>query len=248
MPRFLVEGSLEDPAVDLPPAEMRHSAVRRLRPGDRVEILNGRGVKREGVLELGPERSFRVRFLGPAVRVPPPSNPLYIAASPPKGDRMTFLAEKLCELGANALLPVVCRRSLDAGVRPDTGKVERWRRAAREACKQSGRAFLMAVEPPRPLKDLLEEGPRDRQWIVLTPRAREQAASLRNVLEASVLAPGKETLILVGPEGGFTPEEEQAVLAAGAVPASLGNTILRIETAALAATAVFRVFHPGEKT
>ena len=243
--RFFVEDALEGPRADVPPAEARHAAVRRLRPGDRVELLNGRGVKREGLLEARPEGGLQVRFLAPPRRAVPPDVRLHLAVSPPKGDRMNFLVEKLSELGADTCLPLVCRRSVDAGVRRETGRVERWRRTAREACKQCGRAFLMAVEPPRPLEDLVREGPAGRRWIVLLPQGKE-TVSLRSVLEARPLQAGEEAMILVGPEGGFTPEEEGAILAAGARPASLGRGILRIETAALAAAALFRAFHPGE--
>ena len=161
---------------------------------------------------------------------------------------MAFAVEKLSELGADMLIPTVFRRSLDAGVRVDTSKIARWRRTAVEAAKQCGRSFLLDVKVPCTLDALLEDLAHFDQKIVLSTaqhaRASHTEGAEKNlpfieVLHGPESAP-TESLVLVGPEGGFTPEEDHRIRENGFVPASLGKKILRIETAAVAAAAIFR--------
>ena len=189
-----------------------------------------------------------VRFIEPSRSEEPPAHRITLAVSPPKGDRMSWMVEKLSELGADALVPTVFQRSIDAGVRVATAKAERWRRTAVEAAKQCGRNFLLEVKVPFPLDGLLKDSERFDLGIVLIPEhpgapsphgGPERVSTLDGVVRSLKAVPA-ETLVLVGPEGGISPEESERIREAGFRPASLGSRILRIETAALAAAAVLR--------
>ncbi len=240
--RFFVVSDLTASFVDLPREEASHAVKsRRLGPGSRVEIFNGRGESRRGVLESALPGNLSIRFTEPLRKEEAPSNRLCLAVSPPKGGRMTFLVEKLSELGADRLIPAVFRHSTDAGVRVSTAKVGRWRRTAVESAKQCGRSFLLAVDDPCPADALIEAISRfDSKFVLVTGKNRLGGVPpLQDLLLGQDTSPGR-TLIVVGPEGGFSPEEAARMEEAGAHPASLGKRILRIETAAISAAALFR--------
>jgi 16S rRNA (uracil1498-N3)-methyltransferase len=244
--RFYLDSALSRDFEDLPAREAAHAfKSRRLKPGCLVELFNGRGAARQGVLE-GEARRARVRFMERLREFPKPPSSLTLAVSPPKGDRMTFLVEKLSELGADALIPTLFHRSLDSGLKAATSKISRWRRTAVESAKQCGRYHLLDVEEPAYLEGLI---PRfDTFQLVVLLELSEEARPLSEILLNLPVSP-PNTLVLAGPQGGLTPEEAAKIQAAGAVPAFLGSRTLRIETAALAAAAVIRSEwdrkHPG---
>jgi 16S rRNA (uracil1498-N3)-methyltransferase len=208
--------------------------ARRLRTGDEVEIFDGKGTARRGVIDEVSGGRLLVRFHSPPTTDPEPERRLTIAMSPPRGERMAFAVEKLSELGCHRLAPVVFRRSEDAGVRTGTGKIRKWRRRAIESAKQCGRNRLLDVADPVSLAEALGQWPETVSFVVLE---REAGESLADRLEADRGV--AETVILVGPEGGFTEEERRLMRESGGKPARLFDHILRIETAAVAAAALF---------
>jgi 16S rRNA (uracil1498-N3)-methyltransferase len=144
---------------------------------------------------------------------------------------MEWAIEKLTELGVNRLVTVIAKRT-DAHLAGAAEKrVERWRRIAREAAQQSRRATPPQIEPPAKLKDALAVIAARR--IVLAES--EEETSLKQALAG---AGGGTVALAVGPEGGWTAQELQLFTAAGWMPASLGQTILRAETAAIVAVAI----------
>ncbi len=148
-----------------------------------------------------------------------------------KFDRMEWAIEKCTELGVTRIVPFAARRT-DAHLAESAVKrVERWRRIVREASEQARRAAPPEVADPGKLRDLLAlEG---EACIVLSEA--ESATSLRELCASG----NSSSLVLaIGPEGGWTNEELQTFVNAGWKAASLGSTILRSETAAIAATAV----------
>ncbi len=213
------------------PEAVHLTRVLRIRPGDRFEAFDGAGgagvfrvtgVERRGGVEAVLEaRVARDRELGLAVTV---------AAAAPKGKRAQRLVEALVELGAAELL--FWRPARAAATAPREDDIRRW---ALEAAKQCGRNRLPAVGPPLDLAGLAE-GARacvaaGGLALVLDTRA---ARPLRELLAGA--RPGR-ALVVVGPEGGLTPDEVAALRAAGAAPVGLGPAVLRIETAAAAALA-----------
>ena len=147
-----------------------------------------------------------------------------------KFDRMEWAIEKCTELGAARMVPVIARRTEAHLAAASAKRVERWQRIAREASEQSRRLTSPQIDSPMKLKDAVALPGSVR--IVLAESEEKQ--SLRHAL------PPHSTGILLafGPEGGWTEAELEAFCAAGWTSASLGHTILRAETAAIAALAI----------
>jgi 16S rRNA (uracil1498-N3)-methyltransferase len=149
-----------------------------------------------------------------------------------KFDRLEWAIEKCTELGAARIVPLIARRT-DAHLASASAKrVERWRKISRQAAEQSRRALTPEIDSPVRSKDL--SIPENALRILLNESEHETA--LRGVL-VSHEAPG-EIVLAIGPEGGWTEDEIEAFEKSGWISASLGPTILRAETAAIAATAV----------
>lgn len=207
-------------------AEAHHLArVRRAREGDPVEVFDGRGAGFRAVVANLQGKRAEVELLE---LLPPRQAVLRITlyCAPPKGDRLEWLVEKATELGVARLVPVVTERTV---VNPREARLDRLRRRVVEAAKQCGRFDLMAVDEPIGLGAVLEAAMGSFCLV-----AQPGGAHLAGIghLEA-----GSTAAILIGPEGGLTEAEVQAAEECRWRRVGLGSTILRIETAALAATA-----------
>lgn len=199
--------------------------VLRLRPGDEVELFDGRGgVGRFRLAEVGRRRS-RLELLSRRGAAPALPFAVHCAVATPKGKRAHRLVEALTELGAASYAPLVCARSAARPPEPETAL--RW---AQEACKQCGRDLLPAIAPPLAAENVPARVREHPLSLLLDPRG---AVPLREALPATPCS----TLLLVGPEGGFTDAERETFAAAGARSVVLGPSVLRIETAAAAALA-----------
>jgi 16S rRNA (uracil1498-N3)-methyltransferase len=184
-----------------------HLRVLRLRDGERVTVTDGRGAWRECGFGGG-----RLHPVGEAVRETRPARVLTVAVAPPKGQRLDWLVAKCTEVGIDRIVLLEAQRSV---VRWDgeraARQLDRLRRIAAEAAVQSRRVWLPAVEGPE-------------QAVAVLPGA--------SVAEPEGRPVGPDdTVVAVGPEGGWSPAELE--LAADTV--SLGPTVLRVETAAVAA-------------
>lgn len=222
--RFHVE-DLERETLRLPSEEAHHLMhVLRLREGAEVSLFDGKGKAARARVHRISGREVELRLLGAEPSRDSPLN-LTLAFSPPKGDRMSFLVEKLTELGVSRIIPLETERGR-------SGKnLERWQRIGVEACKQSGRSRIPTIEPPRSLASVLEE-----PGLVLAahPGAPPLAVDRKT-----------EVLALVGPEGGWTEEELAVIASRGATLFGLGPRTLRTETAAVVAAALLQ-FRAGD--
>lgn len=216
-------------------AEAHHlGRVLRLGPGATVEAIDGRGrlyVVRLAVLErTGGWGTIQARL------APRTESPCAITLAPAvlKGDRMDWLVQKATELGVARLVPVETARSVVRRSEAPAGRAARWARIAREAVKQCGRVVVPAVTAPRGLAEVLaEEAPRHAAaWLF----SETGGAPLGEVARTARALP--DLLLLVGPEGGFTPAEVALAERAGARVVSLGPRILRAESAAVTAVAL----------
>jgi 16S rRNA (uracil1498-N3)-methyltransferase len=153
-----------------------------------------------------------------------------------KFDRMEWAIEKCTELNVTTIIPVIARRTEEHLAQAAEKRVERWRRIAREASEQSRRATPPEITTPIKLSDSLKVLGLAGLRIVLAET--EQTVALADVLRAQD-APQSLTLA-IGPEGGWTPEELHTFAVAHFIACSLGETILRAETAAIAALAIAR--------
>jgi len=148
-----------------------------------------------------------------------------LAVALPKGDRQRWLVEKATELGAARLVPVVCERGV---AQPNEKAQGRLRRTVVEASKQCGRNRLMEIAEPVDWATLIDSTAGIPTRLIAHPGA---ATGTPNLL------PEADAIVAIGPEGGFTPAEVDAALAAGWQTIDLGRRILRVETAALAVLA-----------
>jgi 16S rRNA (uracil1498-N3)-methyltransferase len=212
--------------------EGHHAAtVRRLRAGERADVSDGAGTLAEGVV-TAVGRDFVEIGLRAVHAVPPPQPRLAVAQALPKGDRGELAVELMTELGVDVVIPWAAARSVTRWQAERGAKaLAKWRAAAREAAKQSRRAWLPEVTGPATLAAVAARAALAARAIVL------EADAPARLHELSLPADG-EILLIVGPEGGISPDERAVLRDAGAVEARLGPTVLRTSTAGAAAAAV----------
>src|ERR1700686_2104416 len=202
--------------------------VLRARVGQEFDITTGSEVRRGRLTAISPDR---VEFeLGEQIPVSP-NVQVTLLLSIFKFDRMEWAIEKCTELGVARIVPVIARRSEAHLASAAAKRVERWRRIVLQAAEQSRRSLVPEVFQPLKLKEalMLPGGMR----IVLSEFETE--VKLKDLLQSPS---GGEVVIALGPEGGWTNEELTVFREAGWISASVGSTILRTETAAIAAMAV----------
>lgn len=238
-PRFFCD-TLTDDHVDLPSEEAHHArTVLRLRAGDEVLVFDGRGTEARARLD----RVSRDRVcltLGERVHVPY-EHPIRVtlAVAMPRAQRQHILFEKCSEIGVEAVWPVDFERSV---VRPGSSVQAKGQRTALEAAKQARRAWVPCVEGYQSFAATLGRARSFDRAVVLTPVP--EALPLVRILASGRV--GERLLVWIGPEGGLTDEETASARQAGAQVASLGPTILRIETAAIVTAALVAATDPGE--
>ncbi|MCU1313275.1 MAG: Ribosomal small subunit methyltransferase [Acidobacteriaceae bacterium] len=160
--------------------------------------------------------------------------PVTLLLSVFKFDRMEWAIEKAVELGCGRILPVMAERTEKHLAQAAGKRVDRWRRIALEAAKQSRRSDLPEIADPLRLPQALAEKPPERR--ILLSETEEKHPLLR-IIQAGSAAPA-DLALAIGPEGGWTPAEIAAFMAGGWQSASLGPRILRVETAAIAALSI----------
>jgi len=206
---------------------LRH--VMRARSGTAVQIFNGRDGEWRALLDLSSKRGAAV-VPQRVTRAQSPPGDLWLCFAPIKKTAAEFVAQKATELGVSELRPVITRRTIVSRVNTD-----RMLANAIEAAEQSDRLDVPAIQPPITLALLLSAWPSDRALIFC------DEGGAPPMLKALKAAPTGPAAILAGPEGGFDPQERAAIRdLPQCVPVSLGPRILRADTAALAALAVFQ--------
>lgn len=228
--------------LELDGVASRHAMVRRVQPGDALQLFDGRGTERAARVLAVSRHAVRVELgarLGPAAAELVPAVTLAIVV--PANERMDMVVEKAGELGAAAIQPLLAERSVLrlAGERA-LRKREHWQAIAVAACEQCGRAVVPPVHAVQALDTWLAALPaataaQRRVLLSLAPDAAAPGIALGLVPGAALgdAALGS-MLALSGPEGGFAPGEEAAARRAGFVPVSLGPRVLRADTAPLA--------------
>lgn len=207
--------------------ESRHlSAVLRHKIGDKMRLTDGKGRFYEAELtEMGKKQAV-ARIL--STTEAPPERParLHLAVAPTKNiDRFEWFLEKAAELGVDTVTPLLCKRS-----ERDSLRTDRLEKVLVSAMKQSLRAWLPQLNPLTPYKQLVSGAAEPQKRIAWCSDAPVPHLKTR-------LNPAQDALILIGPEGDFSPEEVELALQHGFEAVSLGSARLRTETAALAAVA-----------
>lgn len=235
-PRFFVTlplaPALVGSEVTLPEAAAHHALrVRRLMAGDALVLFDGHGGEYAATLVHAGKREARVRIDALAEGVAEPARKIVLAQALVASDGMDAIVRHAVELGAAALQPLVTARSARFPPGAQGAKrIAHWRAIAVAACEQCGRNRIPAVADPLALDGWLAHRSAGRAGIVLAPGA---VAALHEVRAAA-----GDVDLLVGPEGGFSPDEIRLAIDRGFVAAGMGPRILRAETAALAALAV----------
>jgi 16S rRNA (uracil1498-N3)-methyltransferase len=224
--------ALQRDVVVLSGAEGRHAAAsRRLRPGERAAVGDGAGLVAECVVTAhgpgGLELAVRARR-----EVPRPDPVITVVQAIPKGDRGELAVEELTEVGVDRIVPWAAARCVPVW-RAERGarSLAKWRVTAREAAKQSRRAWIPEVTEATSGADVAQVIGRAACAIMLEPGAVQSLGCIRPPESGDLV-------LIVGPEGGITSDESAAFRAAGATACHIGPTVLRTSTAGTVAAAV----------
>ncbi len=235
-------------ALTLPPGPSRHVArVLRLRPGDALRLFDGRGGEFEAFISALGTGGVDVQVGAHHALERESSITITLLQAVARGDRMDFIVQKATELGAACIVPVIAERCV---VRPDAAAARRrqahWQAVAISACEKCGRNRIPAVHAPVPFEGAWTQAAAPVRWLRDADAPRALAVAARAL--APPAAPGALDL-LVGPEGGFSPQERAAAEASGFLPVRLGPRVLRAETAPLAALAAIQALleDPGAR-
>lgn len=232
IPRLYVDATLEGSRLPLPEREAHYlSHVLRLRAGQAVVVFNGRGTERLGTIETLARRRARLALGERLTPLPEPAIEIHLVQALIKSDAMDLVVQKTTELGVYAIHAVRTDYSV---IRLDPSRasrrIEHWERIGRSACEQSGRH-----RPPR----IAAHESLAACFAALPPTGARLAFATEVADEGGLSRPRADAVtLLIGPEGGFGPNDLALIAAAGFAQRSLGPRVLRAETAAIVACAL----------
>jgi len=236
MHRFYIAPEHWNPdALKLSESEAHHARdVLRMKRGDRAVLFNGRG--REITAEIADLAADEIRLRRlQETETPPLRCRITLGQAIPKGKNMDLIVQKAVEIGAAEIAPLISERTIvDLDAKEAEQKQAKWQQIAIEAAKQCGQNWLPQVHAPRKLKDFFSHtGNFDLRLIgSLQPDAIHLEKILADYTDQHRDRP-RNVLMLVGPEGDFTPAELALAKTNGCLPITLGPIILRVETAAI---------------
>src|ERR1051326_115356 len=232
---YLPPHQCRDDELRLTGSEAHHALhVVRLRRGERILVIDGAGRRLVcEVVEPG-RKQVQLRILEQSVAPPLPCQVTLLQALP-KGKLIEPIIQKATELGVARVIPLLADRTV-IQLAPEERKLKsaKWQSIAMEAIKQCGSAWLPAVEAPLTVHEFLQRN--EKSELALVGSLSEPRAHPRTYFESFRQANGRNPTsagVWIGPEGDFTPQELDAIKAAGAQPISLGPLVLRAETAAV---------------
>ena len=227
MQHFIVNQEISGRELRILDKDVLHQMrdVLRFNKGDKVVVMDGMGSKAMGVIEEIHKKGATIGLEGNEVCEAPKKRVRLYCAISKKPSTFELIVQKATELGVTDIIPLVTERCQVDRVR----KVERLEMIIREACEQSERCFVPRLHKELSFGDLLEDRPKG---VILAGDARIYDKKLKEAtLEGDVN-------LIIGPEGGLTDEELEGVKAIGGVRFLLGETVLRMETAAISALSV----------
>lgn len=237
MPRLLVDPDLLNETIIELVGEHHHrlSRVLKVQVGEAVELIDGRGTIFNTAIFNVSKTKTSLRFISKRF-VPKPKTEITLAQAIAKGDRFDFVIQKVTELGVSRIVPLITRRTVVKIPKGrEKSKLNRWREIARHALEQSGQAWLPEISEPKSFHD-----------FVVSPKASElnlffyEEEGERRIKDVWPSSLPEGVLVLIGPEGGFDPAEAQLAVKAGFLSLSLGKTILRTDTAPMAALSIIQ--------
>ena len=208
----------------LPESDSQHAVrVLRMREGDELQIVDGKGSVMTCRIVDAHSKHTSVEILDTKEEILPWSQQLTVAVAPTKHmDRMEWMVEKMTEIGVNRIIPMLCERSERKEI-----KVERLEKIAVSAMKQSLKATLPTIDAMTRLREILEKATGINKYAGYCDE------SLPRIDFTESYVPRSDTLILIGPEGDFSPTEIKMAIDMGVTPVTFGKNRLRTETAAL---------------
>ncbi len=240
--RFFIKGKAKDSTcVFLEGAEHHHlSKVARIKPEDEVWLFDEEGFRYLArVKEIG-EKKTSLHILN-ALKEKDPKVRITLAQALIKTKKMEWILQKSTELGAHVFIPIISSRTV-VNIQDRMGKkLDRWRRIALEAAKQSGNVIIPEVQPPMRLKTFLEQRAETKKMFFSERRGK----LLRHILlppSGNKAEIPRTAILLIGPEGGWTDKEERDILDNDFEAVSLGSFTLRAETAAMVSLALVSHF------
>ncbi|HEZ2112090.1 TPA: 16S rRNA (uracil(1498)-N(3))-methyltransferase [Neisseria meningitidis] len=234
MPRFhLPENLSVGQTVALPDNIVRHLNVLRVRPNENITLFDGKGKAHAARLSFLEKRRAEAEILHEDTTDNESPLNITLIQSISSGDRMDFTLQKSVELGVTAIQPVISERCI---VRLDgeraAKRLARWQEIVISACEQSGRNTVPPVLPIIGYREALDKMPSESTKLIMSINRARKLGDIHH--------PSGAIVFMVGPEGGWTEQEEQQAFDAGFQAVTLGKRILRTETAALAALAAMQ--------
>ncbi|HEZ4820317.1 TPA: 16S rRNA (uracil(1498)-N(3))-methyltransferase [Neisseria meningitidis] len=234
MPRFYLPENLSvGQTVALPDNIVRHLNVLRVRPNENITLFNGKGKAHAAQLTVLEKRRAEAEILHEDTTDNESPLNITLIQSISSGERMDFTLQKSVELGVTAIQPVISERCI---VRLDgeraAKRLARWQEIVISACEQSGRNTVPPVLPIIGYREALDKMPSESTKLIMSINRARKLGDIRQ--------PSGAIVFMVGPEGGWTEQEEQQAFDAGFQAVTLGKRILRTETAPLAAIAAMQ--------
>jgi 16S rRNA (uracil1498-N3)-methyltransferase len=241
MDRFFVDPSkIKDGRIRIDdPDDIRHlTKSLRAAPGHPVRISDGSGsgVRYESEVVGSDSEGIYLKITGVLNVMDEPRMKITLYQGIPKAEKMGTIIQKSVELGVSGIVPIFSSRTVVTDTGRMSNKLQRWRRISAEAAKQCDRGTIPAVFPPMQLGEAV--GMITAADLVIFAYEEEKVYTIKRFLrEEAPKNPGKVSII-IGPEGGFAPEEAEMLKDAGLKPVSLGKSVLRTETAGPAVIAM----------
>ena len=236
MPQFYLPGPWESQKpTNLTPEVAHHLRVRRIQIGESFPVFDGKGQVAKGeLLSLsGKTGQVQLSEIHTDIHRETPYA-ITLAQGLASGDKMDWIVEKAVETGAQIIAPLQCERSILRLTRPNDQeraqkRLAHWEGIIQAACEQCDRTVLASLEPLQTFEAYLKASPKPGFKLLLSPEAK------RSMYSVLITNDPQDVVLMIGPEGGHTPEEEAQAEAAGYQIVSLGERVLRTETAGIVA-------------
>lgn len=229
---------IRDRIIILDPGQIHHlSSVKRLKKGDRVVVFDGESQEYECVIDdiAKDKAELSVVRARKAISV---KLDLTLACALPKKVKMDYIIEKTVELGVDRIIPIKTERTIvEYSPEKAKEKLKRWQAIAIEASKQCGRIKLPEIEPISEFSKVVSQV--KNYELAVIPHLGPGNKSLKEIYCDSKLS---SVIIFIGPEGDFSPREIKSAKENGCIGASLGDLVLKVDTAAISVVAFSRLF------
>lgn len=215
--------------------------VLRLKAGQELAIFNGRNQEALAVITSINATEVKASIQSVKEKSEGSRTKIILACAVPKKAKFEFIIEKCTELGADEIIPLKTKRTEVVFAKDKLApKQARFQKVAVNAAKQSGRSGVPQIHPMTPLTEVLKLGAQEGT-MALIPSLNDRSEHIRDVLMSRPRP--KAVVVLIGPEGDFTPDEVKLSIEQGCVPVSLGATVLKVDTAAVSSIALVRFFY-----